>query len=114
MTSPRRTRVMDAREALARAAEGEQREERGPIVIEHSGRHADSLYERLCQLLDEAESRLVRGGVLYLTVPHWSDGEPVVRALRARFSRIGPLNVGSNPRLRNNDVRTRSGYLCVK
>jgi hypothetical protein len=97
-------------EQVSPAAEETQSAERGPIVVEHSGSEEELLFERL----DEAVRRLVSGGVLYLTVPQLLDGESLVAALRARFSWIGPLNVGSNPRLRNNDVHTRSGYLCVK
>jgi tRNA G10 N-methylase Trm11 len=88
----------------------------GPKIGErpYRARIQRSREELLYQCLDEAGRRLAVGGVLYLTVPAWLDGEPVVAALRARFSRIGPLNVGSNPRLQNNDVHTCSGYLCVK
>jgi tRNA G10 N-methylase Trm11 len=110
MLTPRSTAIREASEQIPPSAKGIKPEERGPIVLEYSGQGRELLY----QYLDEAERRLVAGGVLYLTVPSWLDGEPVVAALRARFSRIGPLNVGSNPRLQDNDVHTRSGYLCVK
>jgi hypothetical protein len=110
MLTPHRTRTRQTPDQVPPSAKGVKPEERGPIVLEYSGQEREPLY----QCLDEAGRRLVAGGVLYLTVPHWLDGESVVAALRARFSRIGPLNVGSNPRLQNNDVHTRSGYLCVK
>ena len=110
MLRPHRTRIREASGQVTPSAERIKPEERGPIVIEYNGQEKELLTQRL----DEAQRRLVAGGVLYLTVPHWLDGEPVIAALRARFSRIGPLNVGSNPRLQNNDVRTRSGYLCIK
>jgi hypothetical protein len=110
MLTRRRTRIREAPDQVSLSAKGIKPEERGPIVLEYCGQERELLY----QCLDEAGRRLVAGGVLYLTVPAWLDGEPVVAALRARFSRIGRLNVGSNPRLQNNDVHTRSGYLCVK
>ena len=106
----RRISVTKVSVQVAPAVEEKKSGDRGPMVIEHIGPEEKLLYERL----DEAERSLGAGGVLYLTVPRWLDGEPVVTALRARFSRIGPLNVGSNPRLKNNDVHTRSGYLCIK
>jgi hypothetical protein len=110
MLTPQRTRISDAPDQVSPSAKGIEPEERGPLVLEYRGQDRELLY----QCLDEVGSRLVTGSVLYLTVPCWLDGEPVIAALRARFSRFGPLNVGSNPRLQNNDVRTRSGYLCVK
>jgi hypothetical protein len=110
MGGPPRARINGAPDQVTPPAEGKQPGERGPIVIEYTGQEQELLTQRL----DEAQRRLVAGGVLYLTVPYGLDGEPVVAALRTRFSRIGPLNVGSNPRLQNNDVRTRSGYLCIK
>jgi hypothetical protein len=110
MLRPRHTRICETPDQVALPPDAKEPEERGPIVIEYTGQEQELLTQRL----DEAQRRLVAGGVLYLTVPYGLDGEPVVAALRTRFSRIGPLNVGSNPRLQNNDVRTRSGYLCIK
>ncbi len=110
MLRPRHTRTREMPDQVAPPGEAKKPGERGPLVIEYTGQEQELLTQRL----DDAQRRLVAGGVLYLTVPHGLDGEPVVAALRARFSRIGPLNVGSNPRLQNNDVRTRSGYLCIK
>jgi hypothetical protein len=41
-------------------------------------------------------------------------GDVITSWLLAHFARIGPLNVGANPQLRNNAPRAREGFMCVK
>ena len=65
-------------------------------------------------VLEEAAASLVMGGVLYFTLPKHLDGAEIVEQLGSLFSRIGPLNVGTNPKIQDNDVRTRAGYACLK
>ena len=64
--------------------------------------------------LQEAVEALGVGGALYFTLPRGLDGEEIVSKLRGLFSSIGPLNIGTNPKITNNDPRTRSGYVCLK
>jgi hypothetical protein len=52
---------------------------------------------------------LLPGDILYLTTPCSMAGDAITSWLLAHFARIGPLNVGANPQLRNNDPRTREG-----
>jgi hypothetical protein len=80
-------------------------------VLEH-GLEPDEplLYERLEALVD----KISPGDILYLTVPRSMAGDTITSWLLAHFARIGPLNVGTNPQLRNNDPRMREGFMCVK
>jgi hypothetical protein len=61
--------------------------------------------------LQEAVEALGVGGALHFTLPRQLDGEEIVGKLRTLFSSIGPLNIGTNPKITNNDPRTRSGYV---
>jgi hypothetical protein len=65
-------------------------------------------------VLEEAAASLAVGGVLYFTLPKHLDGAGIVEKLQSLFRRIGPLNVGTNPKIQDNDVRTRAGYACLK
>jgi hypothetical protein len=79
-------------------------------VLEH-GLSPDELplYERLEALVDT----LLPGDILYLTIPRSMAGDSITSWLLAHFARIGPLNVGTNPQLRNNEPHTCEGFLCV-
>jgi hypothetical protein len=68
------------------------------------------LYERLEALVNT----LLPGDILYLTIPRPMAGNAITSWLLAHFACIGPLNVGTNPQLRNNDPRTRAGFMGVK
>jgi hypothetical protein len=57
---------------------------------------------------------LLPGDILYLTIPRPMAGNAITSWLLAHFARTGPLNVGTNPQLRNNDPRTRAGFMGVK
>jgi hypothetical protein len=65
-------------------------------------------------VLQEAVESLGVGGALYFTLPRGLDGEEIVGKLRTLFSSVGPLNIGTNPKITNNNPRTRSGYVCLK
>ena len=83
------------------------------LVVEHClSADADDplLYERLEAALKDLRAK----GVLYLTVPKPMAGDSLTSWLLARFSQVGPLNVGTNPKLTVNDPRTREGFMCVK
>jgi hypothetical protein len=81
------------------------------LVIEHGlGSDETPLYERLEAALKDLKAK----GMLYLTVPKQMAGDSLTSWLLARFSQVGPLNVGTNPKLTVNDPRTRGGFMCVK
>ena len=65
-------------------------------------------------VLQEAAASLAVGSVLYFTLPKHLDGAGIVEKLQSLFRRIGPLNVGTNPKIQDNDVRRRAGYACLK
>jgi hypothetical protein len=64
--------------------------------------------------LKATEKEMIKGDTLYLTAPKFDNHVEVIEWLFGAFSYVGPLNVGTNPKLTNNDARTRTGYLCVK
>jgi hypothetical protein len=74
----------------------------------------DSSGDDLDGVLQEAAEALAVGGVLYFTLPRHLDGAEIIAKLGSLFRRIGPLNVGTNPKIQDNDVRTRAGYACLK
>jgi hypothetical protein len=64
--------------------------------------------------LKATEQEMIEGDTLYLTVPKRRPFTDLVYWLLKTFSYVGPLNVGTNPKLKNNDARVREGFLCVK
>jgi len=69
--------------------------------------------------LQEAAESLAVGGALYFTLPKGLDGEEIVGKLRSLFSSVGPLNIGTNPKINqgnNPRNRSRDGHeaLCHK
>jgi hypothetical protein len=75
------------------------------------------LREEEAPLLDglkATEAEMIKHDVLYLTVPKGSYLTNLTAWLLETFEYVGPLNVGTNPRLKSNDTRTRDGFLCVK
>jgi hypothetical protein len=64
--------------------------------------------------LEATEQEMIKGDTLYLTVPKADSHVDLVEWLFRTFSYVGPLNVGTNPKLTNNDARVREGFLCVK
>ena len=68
-------------------------------------------------LVQAACDELPSGGVLYTTLSKQAlqeFGLDVVGFLKARFEQVGPLNVGTNPHLSNNDASVLGGFLCVR
>ncbi len=68
-------------------------------------------------LVQAACDELPAGGVLYTTLSKKAlqeYGLDAVGFLRERFAEVGPLNVGTNPHLSNNDASTLGGFLCVR
>jgi hypothetical protein len=92
-------------------AEAPMRTEIVVSVVEHGLSTGEPpIQERLEKLV----AHMVKGDVLYLTVPKGSDGVELVTWLQDHFARVGPLNVGTNPQLKNNNARTREGFLCIR
>jgi hypothetical protein len=83
------------------------------VILEYDGPSSD-----LVDQVTYASHRLVPGGALYLTLPYGlvrkKGPAAIVKFLKGLFTQVGPLNVGSNPRLANNDTTTRVGFLCLK
>jgi len=77
------------------------------IVIEH-GLGEPLLYERL----EEADKRLAKNGELIVSVPRALDGDSLTAWLRSHGFDLTPLNTWTNPHLKNNDGRHRSGWIC--
>ncbi len=68
-------------------------------------------------LVQAACDELPSGGVLYTTLSKQAlqeFGLDAVGFLKERFAEVGPLNVGTNPHLSNNDASTLGGFLCVR
>ncbi len=77
----------------------------------------DADLERWKALVQAARDELTAGSVLYTTLPRKTlqeHGMDVVSFLKDLFAEVGPLNVGTNPHLTNNDTRARGGFLCVR
>jgi hypothetical protein len=77
------------------------------IVIEH-GLEESLLYERL----EEAAGKLAKNGELIVSVPKALDGDSLTSWLRSHGFELTPLNIWTNPHLKDNDGRRRSGWIC--
>lgn len=84
-----------------------RRKKEALIVIEH-GMEEQLLYERL----EEAAGKLARNGELIVSVPRELDGDSLTAWLRSHGFELTPLNIWTNPHLKDNDGRRRSGWIC--
>jgi hypothetical protein len=83
------------------------------VVLEYYGPVEDLETE-----VKQAHQGVQPGGALYLTIPYAlarQAGYPqVTDMLMGLFSQVGSLNVGTNPKLENNNTHERVGFLCLK